>query len=347
MPALIVPGPHGAVIGAIADLRRNEAPWSPPEHVLDAIAGAARDAQRYPDPGAGVLRQRLAERHSVDVTQVTVSAGATALLQQLIAAYVDPDAEVVRGEPSFELFPHLTRLAGGRDVAVPAVDWTLDVEAMAAAVTDRTRLVMLANPNNPTGTVVPTAAVRALAERLPRGRLLVLDGAYAEMSGDDHGEDLALAAAAPNVVTLRTFSKSFGLAGLRVGWAVAHPTVIAAIDKLLLPFAVPTVSQAAAIASLEVEAEIAERRAETVRERARVEDALRAAGWQFPRSAANFVWLPCPDPDARAANLAAHGVLVRSFPRLGLRVALGSVEDNDRFLSALATTSRTGATVDC
>jgi histidinol-phosphate aminotransferase len=242
----------------------------------------------------------------------------------------------VRGEPSFEAYPIYTRLVGGTDVPVPATDWTLDLSAMAAAVTAHTRLVIVANPNNPTGTAVPTGAIRDLADAIPSSCLLVVDGAYREfMETDDGAEDLARQR--PNVVWLRTFSKAYGLAGMRTGYAVGPAAVIEALDRVRLPFVVGSLAQAAASAALRAGDEMTSRVAAVTAERSRVVHALTELGWTVPASWANFVWLPCGGAalDVGVA-LERAGIVARPFAGLGVRVTVGRPEDGDAFVRALS-----------
>jgi histidinol-phosphate aminotransferase len=324
---------HG--LATAVKLASNELPWGPVPAVLDAIGAAAADLHRYPDNRSTALRTQLAGRHGVRCEQVTVGAGASGLLQALALAYVGPGDEVVRGDPSFEAYPIYTRLVGGTDVAVPAAEWTLDLAAMAAAVTDRTRLVIVANPNNPTGTAVPAGAVHRLADAIPASCLLVVDGAYREFMANDDGA-LALAAERPNVIVLRTFSKAFGLAGLRVGYAIGAAPVVAALDKVALPFVVGSLAQAAASAALGAEGEVQQRVAALGAERDRVSTRLAQLGWRLPTFWANFVWLPC-GPAATEVGMALEraGIVGRPFDGLGVRVTIGRVTDNDEFLGAI------------
>jgi histidinol-phosphate aminotransferase len=259
------------------------------------------------------------------------------LLQQLALAYLRPGDEVVRGEPSFEAYPIVTRLAGATDVAVPAVEHRLDLEAMAGAVTPATRMVLVADPNNPTGTAA-AGSVRRLVDAAGADRLVVLDGAYHEFTDDPaHDEAMALATSQANVVALRTFSKAHGLAALRIGYAVGHPAVIAALDKVAIPFVVGGAAQAAAIASLRAEAQVLARLSQVRAERDRVRAVLGRMGLEVPPSQANFVWIPLgPSTAAAAVGLERAGVVARAFPGLGLRVTVGTREENDRFLAAAA-----------
>lgn len=318
-------------------LASNELPWGPVPGVAAAIGRAASTVERYPDHRARALRARLGRELGVGPERVAVGAGAVGLLCQLALAYVGPGDEVVRGEPSFEAYPIFTRLAGGDDVAVAARAHRLDAGAMAAAMGPRTRMVLIANPNNPTGTAMPLDAIEGLAASLPGGALLVVDEAYREFVSDPGaGSALHLAAHRPNVVVLRTFSKAHGLAALRIGYAVADPSVVEALDKVLIPFSVGALAQAAALASLDARREVAQRVTSVVAERERVTAALAAGGWEVPSPQANFVWLPVGQAaGALAAVLEREGLVVRPFPGQGIRVTIGAPHENDRLISAL------------
>lgn len=333
---------HG-ITGAIK-LASNETPWPPLGSVVDAIASAAGDANRYADHRATALRGALAAARGLSPQQVTVGCGSVGLLQQLLLAYGEPGAEIVYPWRSFEVYPVYSRLVGADVVTVPLVDHTTDVDGLRAAVTERTRLVLVANPNNPTGTAVPTGTLARLVDALPDEVLLVVDEAYHEFADPALGDPVdAFVGTDDNVVVLRTFSKAHGLAGLRVGYAMGHPEVIETIDKTLFPFAVNAAAQAAALAALEHEDEILDRCAAIVVERARVLAALRGAGHVIPDPQANFLWLPLYErTDEIYLAMEREGVVTRPFSGEGIRVTIGTPEENDRFLAvheAVASTS--------
>jgi histidinol-phosphate aminotransferase len=318
-------------------LASNELPWGPVPSVVEVLRRQAAEVNRYPDHLAKRLRARLASELGVQPSQVATGAGAVGLLNQLALAYVAPGDEVVRGEPSFEAYPIFTRLAGGTDVAVANEHHRLDTAAMAAAVSPRTKLVLVANPNNPTGTAVTLDAILELASFLPPGALLVVDEAYREFVTDPAaGSALALAREHPNVVVLRTFSKAHGLAALRVGYAVAHCSVVETLDKVLIPFSVGALGQEAALASLDAGGEVAGRVAVAVDERRRMAAAVAEAGWDIPDAQANFIWLPAGEGAALLGrHLERAGVVARTFEGAGVRVTVGTADQNDRFLGAL------------
>ncbi|MBB6174618.1 histidinol-phosphate aminotransferase [Nocardiopsis mwathae] len=317
-------------------LSSNESPYGPLPSVLDAVAAAATEINRYPDTGATALTGALATRFGVPDDHVAVGAGSVGVLQQLLEATSEPGAEVVYAWRSFEAYPLLADLADATSVRVPLRDETHDLDALADAITDRTRMVLVCNPNNPTGTTVREAELRAFLDRVPDHVLVVLDEAYREYVRDPQVPDgLDLYRDRPNVAVLRTFSKAYGLAALRVGFLIGHPHVASAVRKTMVPFAVNHLAQAAALASLEAENELLERVERTVKERGRVRDALLADGWAVPPTEANFVWLRMGEATLDfAAACEAAGVAVRPFAGEGLRISIGTPEDDDAFLAA-------------
>ncbi len=330
--------PGRTVPGAIK-LASNEMPFPPLDSVVRAIADAATGINRYPDNGAGSLTAKLAERFGVDPAQIAVGCGSVALCQQLVEATCVPGDEVLYPWRSFEAYPSITAVVGATSVQVPLVDEALDLDAVADAITDRTRLIFVCSPNNPTGTTVGRAALDAFLARVPDRVLVVLDEAYREFADDPATVDgIAYAAGRPNVLVLRTLSKAYGLAGLRVGFAVGAPEVAATLRKIGIPFAVNALAQAAAVASLDAEEELLRRCRRIVAERGRVRDGLLDAGFAVPPSQANFVWLPLRE---RAGAFAAHceeqRIIVRPFVHPdngGVRVSIGTPEQNDAFLAA-------------
>ncbi|HIL49081.1 MAG TPA: aminotransferase class I/II-fold pyridoxal phosphate-dependent enzyme, partial [Acidimicrobiia bacterium] len=264
-------------------LASNENPYPPVPAVVEAIAAAAGDVNRYGDHRAADLRAAIAGWLDVDVDRVAAGCGSVGLLQQLLLAYVDPGDEVVYPWPSFEAYPIDVQLTGGVEVTVPLVDHTFDLDAVAAAVTDRTKLVLLANPNNPTGTAVHVDQLRRLVEQVPGDVLVVVDEAYREFVTADLGDPITdLQPGHPNVVVLRTFSKAFGLAALRTGYAVADPEVVVELDKVLIAFAVNHLAQVASLAAIAARDEVQAVVDRITAERDRVVASLRADGWDLP-----------------------------------------------------------------
>ena len=323
-----------APAGEAHKLSSNESPYGPLPSVVEVIAEAAGAVNRYPDNGAAALTEAIAERFAVPVGHVAVGCGSVGVLQQLMEAVGEPGAEVLYAWRSFEAYPPLADLAALTSVRVPLRGETHDLAAMAAAITSRTRLIFICNPNNPTGTVVGHAELAWFLDQVPPDCLVVLDEAYHEYVRDPGVPDgLDLYPARPNLAVLRTFSKAYGLAALRVGYLIGHEPVAAAVRKTQLPFAVNALAQTAAIASLAAGAELMERVELVLAERGRVARELRDQGWTVPPTEANFVWLALgPDTGAFAAASEEAGVIVRPYPPDGVRVSIGAPADNDTFL---------------
>ncbi|MFI7636832.1 histidinol-phosphate transaminase [Nonomuraea sp. NPDC049400] len=317
-------------------LSSNESPYDPLPSVVEAIAEGARHINRYPDPGAVKLTEAVAERFGVPFEHIALGAGSVTVAQQLFESVGEPGVEVVYAWRSFEAYPLLADLAGVKSVRVPLAGEDHDLDAMAEAVNDNTRMVFVCNPNNPTGTAVRRGALEAFLDRVPEHVLVVLDEAYREYVRDEDVPDgLTLYRDRPNVCVLRTFSKAYGLAGLRVGYLVAHEPVATAVRKTIIPFAVNHLAQVAAIASLKAEDELLERVERVVKERTRVRESLIAQGWTVPPTEANFVWLRLGERTLDfAAACAVEGVAVRPFAGEGARVSIGDPEANDAFLAA-------------
>ncbi|PWW22865.1 histidinol-phosphate aminotransferase [Geodermatophilus normandii] len=326
-------------------LASNEVPFPPLPAVVRALSATAGQTHRYPDNGAAVLTAALAERYGVDPAQVVPGCGAVMLCQQLAQSFNDPGTAIAFAWRSFEMYPLLAQVAGARSLQVPLVPSlpggspdTHDLDALAAAVDDATRLLFVCNPNNPTSTAVRRAELERFLDRVPETVLVVLDEAYREFVTDpDVPDGLELMRGRPNVAVLRTFSKAWGLAGLRVGYLVAEdPAVADAVRRTHVPFSVSVLAQAAAVAALASEEEVGRRVAAVVAERDRLTAALRGRGLEVPDSQANFVWLPLGEPTAGvAAALEARGVITRPFAGEGIRVTVGTPEEDDVFLAAL------------
>ena len=315
-------------------LARNENPAQPLPSVVAAISGAAAEVNRYPDPACADLRAELARRFDLPEDHITVGAGSVTFIQALFAAATEPGATLVYPWRSFELYSVLADLAGFSSVRVPLTSDRHDLDAMAAAVDDRTRLVMICNPNNPTGTAVSSDDLDRFLGSLPPTCVVLLDEAYGEYSRHP-GLGVALLRSWPNLIVIRTFSKAYGLAGLRVGYMFAHPYFTSRIQRLMLPFSVSHVAQVAAIASLRAEDELLSRVQAAVAERERVRAALLGLGFEVPPSEANFVWLPLGERTKEFTETCElAGVNVQPFSDEGVRISVGTAEDNDAFLAA-------------
>jgi histidinol-phosphate aminotransferase len=318
-------------------LASNEVPFGPLPGVPEAVAEAVQRAHRYPDLGSVDLRDKLAGHYDVDPERLVTGCGSVALAEHLAKATCLPGDEIVYSWRSFEAYPIIAAGGGATSVRVPnTAEHGHDLGAMADAITDRTRLVFVCSPNNPTGTALRREDIDRFLARVPSDVLVVLDEAYREFVTDDEVPDaLEAYGDRPNVVVLRTLSKAWGLAGLRVGFLIAHPPVATAIRKVLTPFSTSVLAQAAAMAALDQRDEVTRRCALVVSERDRVTEALRKLSVDVPTSQANFVWLPIGDQAAPfAAACESRGVIVRPFQPDGVRVTIGTPEENDAFLAA-------------
>ncbi len=319
-------------------LASNETPWPPVSSIVDAVRDAATDMNRYADHRASVLRERLAEWLGVGSDMITVGAGSAGLLQQLCLSFVDPGDEVVFPWRSFEVYPVYTQLMGGRAVRVPLDGWSVDLDAVAAAVGPGTKLVFLANPNNPTGTALSTDRLADFLDQIPGDVIVGIDEAYREFNDPALGDPVVdLIDDHANVMVLRTFSKAHGLAGLRVGYGVAQAPLVEQVDKTMAPFAVNALAQAAGVAAIAAEDEIRARVDLLLAERAALVAELRSDGHEFPDPHGNFLWLPfgCRT-DRIHLGLERRGVVTRPFSGEGIRVTVGSADENDRFRATLA-----------
>jgi histidinol-phosphate aminotransferase len=324
----------GKTVPGATKLASNETVFGPLPSVRAAIERATNAVNRYPDNGCVELKAALAERLDSAPEQIAVGCGSVSLCQQLVQITAGTGDEVIFGWRSFELYPPQVQVAGATAVRVPLTDHTFDLDAMLAAVTERTRLIFVCNPNNPTSTVVDPDALNRFVAAVPPHILIAIDEAYVEYIRDGMLPDsLGLARAHSNVVVLRTFSKAYGLAGLRIGYAAGHPDVITALDKVYVPFTVSSVAQAAAIASLDAADELLARTDALVRERVRVSAELREAGFTLPPSQSNFVWLPLGSRTLDFVEQAADArIVVRPYGTDGVRVTVGAPEENDALL---------------
>lgn len=328
---------EGKTVPGSIKLASNETVGAPLPSVLAAIERAAAGMNRYPDNGYAALRSRLARHVGFAPEQVAAGCGSVSLCQQLIQITADAGDEVIFGWRSFEIYPLQVRTAGAVPVMVPLREHTYDLDAMLAAVTDRTRLIFVCNPNNPTSTVVDPDALARFVAAVPPHIVVALDEAYIEyvrapMLPDSFG----LVRDYPNVVVLRTFSKAYGMAGLRVGYAVGDPQIITALGKVYVPFSVSSLAQVGAIAALDAADELLARTDAVVAERNRVAAGLAAAGFTVPPSGANFVWLPLGKRTADFVAAAADArIVVRPYgddATAGVRVTVGAPAENDALL---------------
>jgi len=309
-------------------LSSNENPFPPLPGVVEAVQ-AQTAFNRYPDATALAVRAVLANRFGTTVDEVHVAPGSVAILHELAKATCAPGDEVVYAWRSFEAYPGVVTVAGATSVQVPnRADGGHDLDAMADAVSERTRMVLVCTPNNPTGPIVTGAEFAAFMARVPSSVLVVLDEAYAEFVTDvDAVRGPALLERYPNLVVLRTFSKAYGLAGLRVGYALGPAYVLDAVRACAIPLSVTAQGQAAALASLEREDELLGRVAELAERRDRIRAGLLEQGWDVPEAQGNFVWLPTGEHTAFAAEAFEHaGLIVRAFAPEGIRISIGEHE---------------------
>lgn len=328
-------------------LSSNENPLGPVPEVARVLAEF--DAvHRYPDPLSTALRTALAGQLGVDAEDIVTGAGSLGALNQIIKTFAGVNADGVQDEViyawrSFEAYPILVGIMGARSVQVPNLpDGAHDLDAMAAAVTDRTRLILVCTPNNPTGPAVTESQIRSFLAKVPATVPVVIDEAYFEFcaaSSIPEGEEpplngLDIYRDYPNVIILRTFSKAQGLAGLRVGYSISHPQITRHLRVAATPFAVSALAERAAVASIEHQEAVMARVRHIVAERERVTARLRELGYEFPGTYANFVWLPLGERTGDFVDLMNRNALsVRAFGSEGVRVSIGEVEANDRFLS--------------
>ena len=327
------PGPAGVVAYKVAS---NENPYPPLPGVLAAISDAATGINRYPDFGSTQLVAELARTLGVNPDQLALGTGSVSLLEYAAQITCADNDEVVFAWPSFEAYPIVTAVAGAQAVQVPLTsDHHHDLEAMLAAITAQTRLVIVCSPNNPTGTAVERSALVDFLKKVPSRILVVLDEAYTEFVSDDASFDsLALMSQFPNVCILRTFSKAYGLAAIRLGYAIASENVASALRAVALPFGISSVAQAAGLAALAPPAqrELQARIAQLNLERERVVTALGALCAANPEG--NFVWLPLGERSAEFANLCQEQALsVRLFVGVGVRVTIAEPQANDRLIT--------------
>lgn len=328
-------------LDAVVKLASNENPFGPSPLAVAAAMTALASSSSYPDGAAVALRDRLGALYGYDRGNIIVGNGSDEVILLLALAYIEPGDEAVLAAPPYAIHRRSVQTAGGTPIAVPLRDHVHDLDAMAAAITDKTRLVFIANPHNPTGTTVSRSALRAFVERIPDTALLIVDEAYYDYVDDDlRFTAVDLLAEFPNVVTLRTFSKAHGLAGLRAGYGVAHPSVVSTLDRIRPPFGLNGAAQAAALAALDDIGHVAHTVEATRRGRARLEEIAGVHGLGVVPSQANFALLRVGDSVAVSEALLQRGLIVRPGENLGMpgwiRVSIGTDDEIERFGTALA-----------
>jgi histidinol-phosphate aminotransferase len=342
----VYPAADGYALGPeVALMASNETPYPPLPAVQQAVTEAITGANRYPDPTNTRLRQALSDRYDLPANRIAIGNGSCDILLAAGEALLEPGAEIVYAWPSFSVYPHLAAASGARAIEVPVNDrHEHDLEAMLTEVTVATRLVIVCNPNNPTSTALPLAQIASFVASVPKHVAVILDEAYCEFNLlDDPDASIELLDRHPNLVLLRTFSKAYGLCGLRVGYALCGSADFRnAVDAVRQPFFCNVAAQAAAIAALGSQDEIASRVEMNLAERLGLTDGLKRLGLTPAESQANFVWFDLPEKAVEAdvvKGLAERKILVRAGTPLGrenaLRVTVGTAEENGRFLAAL------------
>jgi histidinol-phosphate aminotransferase len=329
--------------GDVAQLASNESPYAPVPEVVEAVRAAVADVNRYPDPGAGALRAGLAARYDIEQPLIAVGNGSCEILLAAATALLEPGSEVVYAWPSFSMYPHLAAITGAEEVRVGlGPGYVHDLEALRLAIGERTRLVLVCNPNNPTGTHLPSAELIEFLDKVPRRVLVILDEAYIEFQlNEDPDATLELLEKHPNLVLLRTFSKVYGLAGLRVGYALGSNDFRVAVDRVRQPFSVNKLAQAAAVEALRHQDDVARRVERNAVERLWMAEQMTELGLDVADSQANFLWLALGDRDEAelVQELHRRGVAVRAGAGLGgpghLRITYGTRPENERFATAL------------
>lgn len=344
-----VPGASKGVDGRVpVKLSSNENPWGPSPAAIAALREAAADSHRYPDGSATELRQAIAALHHLDPARIVCGTGSDEILHLLPLIYCQPGDSVVHVEHGFMVYPIAARRAGAVPLAAPDREFTADVDAVLATVRPDTRIVFIANPNNPTGTMISAAEMARLHAGLRPDILLVIDQAYAEyLDSPDPDGGLQLSRDHANVIVTRTLSKVYGLGGLRVGWATAHPAIIAELNRVRAPFPISVPALAAAKAAIADQAHVADCRRRNLVERGRLAATigrLSNVGLKAVPSVANFVLMTCPAQGPLAAGtlyegLRAAGYIVRWLPAQGLpdalRISVGTDAEMTGFIAAL------------
>jgi histidinol-phosphate aminotransferase len=330
-------------VNRVIKLSANEGAFGPPPGVAAAVASLAESFHRYPDGEAAALRQAIGARFGLDPANITCGAGSDDMLYLLCHIFGGAGTELIMTAHGFSIFEIAGRLAGCRVIKVPEHNRTTDVDAILAAVTPATRLVFVANPNNPTGTFIPTAETERLRRNLPPEVVLVLDAAYAEyVDRPDYDPGVRLVESTPNTVMTRTFSKIFGLGGLRLGWGYAPAAVVENLNRVRAPFNVSLIAHDAGIAALAEQGWVEKSRAHNSAERARMTKSLHDAGFGVTPSEGNFILADCGSRDGAAgadAALRSAGVIVRRVDGYGLphclRITIGLTHENDVAIRAL------------
>jgi histidinol-phosphate aminotransferase len=328
--------------GEIAKLASNENPYPPVDEIKKAIIEELEQLNRYPNSGSYYLCREIADRIGVEPDQVFVGNGSNEIIDLLARAFVNTKDEIVYPFPSFIVYPIVSQLMGVKSIEVPLRDYRLDLEAVKKAITHRTKIVFICNPNNPTGTYVTASDVERFLDGLRSDIIIAFDEAYYEyVVADDYPDSLELLRTHPNIIVLRTFSKIFSLSGLRVGYSISDPSLVTCLHKVRQPFNVNRVAQAAARAALRYSDMIVARVKENREQMKYVRDSLIGLGFRVPESQTNFLLvLPPEGSDDIIERLLDRGIIVRPMEPFGLgkgtmRVSIGTPKENKRFIAAV------------
>ncbi|GAA5496223.1 histidinol-phosphate aminotransferase [Rubritalea halochordaticola] len=323
----------------IVKVASNENPLGPAPMALDAIRNAAEDMHIYPDGGGYKLRSALAEKYDLGMENVVLGNGSNEIIELLCHCFLNKDAELIAAEHAFVVYKLMATLFGAGYVEVADPNFVHDLDAMAEAITDKTRLVFIANPNNPTGTIVDEETIDRFMAKVPEHVVVVFDEAYYEFLGDNAPDTLKYVKEGRNVCVLRTFSKAYGLAGLRIGYGLAAPQVAAILQKARQPFNTNEVAQRAALASLEDVAHVEKTVTNNAEGLAFYETAFQQRGWNYVPSVANFILVEVGDGDKLFADMLQEGVIVRAMRGYKLpgwvRISIGTPEENKRCLEVM------------
>ncbi|HDY85676.1 hypothetical protein LCGC14_1495380 [marine sediment metagenome] len=325
----------------IIKLASNENPLGPSKSALTALAKAAKDLTRYPDGNGFILKTALAEKYQVEPSQITLGNGSNDVLEIIARTFVSPADEVLFSQYTFAVYPIVTQAIGAKGVVAPAHNYGHDLQAMSALISDRTKLIFIANPNNPTGTCLADEELEAFIAKVPLNTLVVLDEAYVEY-GDATADTISWLAKYPNLIITRTFSKAYGLAGLRVGFALSHPDVANLLNRIRQPFNVNGLALVAATAALTDDAYITATKQLNDQGMAQLIAGFNAMSISYIPSKANFITVDVEqNGPALYELLLQQGVIVRPLANYGLpqhlRVSIGLQAENQRFLEVLST----------
>ena len=321
----------------VIKLASNENPLGPSPKAVAALAGAAESLHRYPDGGAYRLRQAIADRWKVTSEHIILGNGSDEILGLLARTFLAPDDEAVMADHTFVIYKMEVTAAHGKPVTVPLTNWTHDLEAMAQAVTPRTRLLFVCNPNNPTGTMVPSEAIHRLMGKVPKDVIVVFDEAYFEYVRDPRFPDtIAYVKEGRNAIVLRTFSKIYGLAGLRIGYGITTPEINNFLNRVRPPFNANSLAQRAALAALGDDEHVANSRAVNAAGMEQIGNGLRSLGFAPIPSEANFIYFDVKRDGRQVFEaLLREGIIVRHIEGTMLRVTIGQSDENTAFLQAL------------